>query len=104
MAESLSGSAHDAEPTADPTTVIGLMFRVLNRPSRTLCLLAILALLLAGLAVLLHAPPIAHLPVGVWGAAISGGSLLPIAAREILRHWRPSSDTLDAIGPTSNLI
>lgn len=92
MTESTSGPPHPPEPAtdpaADPTTVIGLIFRVLNQPSRTLCLLAILALTLAGIGHLLHAPPIAHLPVGMWGMAISGGSITSIGAGKLIRSLR----------------
>jgi hypothetical protein len=71
MIEARPGSSNTAEAAADPTTVVGLIFRILNRPSRTLCLTAILALILAGAAELLHAPAIVRLPVagGAWSSA-----------------------------------
>lgn len=64
-----------APASEDPTTIIGLIFRVLDRPHRTLCLLAVLALVLAGAAQLLHAPDLAGLPVGIWGAGLSAGTV-----------------------------
>lgn len=88
MAEGNSGSAPTTEHTADPSTIVGLIFRVLDRPSRTLCLLAILALTLAGISTFLHAPPIAHLPVSLWGAMISGGSFTSIGTQQVIRHLR----------------
>jgi hypothetical protein len=96
MAESIPGSTHPPEPATDPTTAIGLIFRVLNRPSRTLCLLAILALVLAGIGELVHAPPIADLSVGVWGAAISSGSITSIGATKLVRYLRNRKQVTDS--------
>lgn len=94
MAEDIPGPTHPPEPATDPTTIIGLIFRVLNRPSRTLCLLAILALILAGIGELVHAPPIAHMPVGMWGAVISGGSLTSLGASKLVRYLRSRQQVL----------
>lgn len=101
MAESAPSSAPTAEPTVDPTTIIGLIFRVLDRPSRTLCLLAILALTLAGIGELLHAPPIAHLPLSVWGTAISGASITPIGVKKLVRHPRRQNQNSTRPRPSS---
>lgn len=86
--ENVPGPTHPAEPASDPTTIIGLIFRVLNRPSRTLCLLAILALVLAGISELVHTPPIADLPVSAWGVAISGGSITALRTSRLVPNLR----------------
>jgi hypothetical protein len=92
--ESVPGSTHPAELASDPTTIIGLIFRVLNRPSRTVCLLAILALVLAGIGELVHAPPIAGLPVSVWGVAVSGGSITSLGTSKLLHYLRSRKQLL----------
>lgn len=88
MAQGAPGSPRPAESATDPTTVVGLIFRVLNRPSRTLCLLAILALVLAGIGALVHAPAIADLPVGVCAAVVSGASVSWLGVGKLVCYLR----------------
>lgn len=72
-------------PTEDPTTVVGLIYRVLDRPHRTVGLIAILSLILGAVADLLHSPAIAGLHPSVWGLIVSGASTMPAIIRIVLR-------------------
>ncbi|HEX4814555.1 MAG TPA: hypothetical protein VFV66_17585 [Nonomuraea sp.] len=84
-----TSSPDDPSPTVeeqnrDPETWIALIFRVLDRPHRTLCLIAVLALIVGGVAQILQAPAVAGLPVWLWSTMISGGSFISAAG---LRYW-----------------
>lgn len=72
--------------TDDPTTVVGLIYRVLDRPHRTLGLIAILSVILGAFAELLDAPAIAGLHPTVWGFVISGTSVTPAIVRIAFRR------------------
>jgi hypothetical protein len=75
------------EPAADPVTMIGLVYRVLDRPHRTAGLIAVLALLLGAATELAHAPVFAGLSPGMWGVVISGASTVVAGLRSGWQKW-----------------
>ena len=82
-------SNHDPVGSADdPVTIIGLIYRVLDRPRRTAGLVAVLGLLLGAAAEFAHAPVLAGLSPGVWGVVISGASTLVAGLRSGWQKWK----------------
>lgn len=63
-------------PHDDPVTVVGLIYRVLNEPRRSLCAISILALPTGALAQLGGAQPLLGVPMGWIGLFGSTGGLL----------------------------
>lgn len=87
MAKNVPDSTHTAEQAAGPPTTIGLIFRDLDRPGRTLYLLAILGLTPAGIGRLGHTSQIVDFLVSMWGAAVSRSNISALGCSKVPR-WR----------------